>query len=324
MLTLITGATGFLGGHVLLALQDAGHDVRAFVRGDRHAAWLRDRGVAVMRGDLCDYASLRQACQGVAGIVHCAALVAHGARIADEQRQVNIEGTSNLLRAAGRARAARIVHVSSIVAVGCTRDGRELDESEPWGGASQPRIHYAWTKRESEERAFAAARGGLPITVVNPAVMIGPTAQTREARGHVGAVLAGEHGRVLPGGGSAAHVADVARGVVAALESAPTNERTILGGRNVTWLELRTALARIAGRRAPAGAWPTAMGTALARGASALEAVGLSRPRWAADRFRTWGWYGYASSEKAKATLGYVVPPFDELLARAIPGPEEA
>lgn len=317
MLTLLTGATGYLGGHVLHALQDRGHDVRALVRGERHRSWLEERSVDVVEGDLRDYATLRRACHGAEGIVHCAAMVAYWSRVNAEQRQINVEGTSNLLRAAGRAGARRIVHVSSIAAVGCTRDGRAVDEDEPWDLAVQPRVHYLWTKRESEERAFAAARGGLPITIVNPTTMIGPRAQDGRPTGHLGAVLAGDRSRPLPGGSSVAYVADTARSIVAALEDGPVNERTILGGANATWRELRASLARALDRPPPAAPRPAALGGALAHAASALELLHLGRPRHAADLYRSWGWYSCATSDKAARLLGHPTGSLDEVVARA-------
>lgn len=292
--------------------------MRALVRGARHREWLIDRGVHLAEGDLRDYASLRRACHGAEGLVHCAAMVAHGAHVAREQRLINVDGTSNLYRAAGRAGVKRIVHVSSIIAVGCTREGRAVDENEPWTGRHQPAVHYAKTKREAEERAFAAAYSGLPITIVNPTAMVGRVAQTGDARGHVAAALAGVTRRVLPGGSSIAHVADVASGVAIALETGAPGERTILGGSDRTWFELRRSLAVAAGRRPPRGTWSTWIAPPLVTATHALELVGLGRPRFASDKFRAWGWHSYADSSKARRTLGYQIPPFDEVVARAL------
>ncbi|MCH8240729.1 MAG: MFS transporter, partial [Proteobacteria bacterium] len=120
-------------------------------------------------------------------------------------------------RVAGRRGLERIVHVSTAAAVGQRRDRTPLCEDDPWVGSNGPRSMYIRSKRESEERALAAARTGLPVTVVNPAVMLGPRANRSEVRGLVQRAAQGV--RWVPrGGSSVAAVGDVAQGCVLALE----------------------------------------------------------------------------------------------------------
>lgn len=314
---LVTGATGYLGGHVVRAALARAHRVRALVRPGRERRWLEELGVACFEGDLCDEPSLLAALRGAEGLVHCAARLGAWSRQDEEQRRVNVEGTSALLRAAGRRGLARIVHVSSVVAVGARRDPTPLDEQFPWPGRAGPRLHYATTKREAEERVLAAVRQGLPALVVNPAAMLGPRADGKP-RGGLAAQARSARARVAPGGSSFADVEDVARGCLAALERGRVGERYLLGGHNLSWLELQRLLAERAGAAPPRGTHSALRGRALERCATLLDLAGLSRPRWAPERWRIWGWYTCADSSKATRELAYSFRALDELAARAL------
>src|SRR5438093_11859296 len=129
MIVLVTGAAGFLGSHVVRSLRSHGHAVRALVRPGRPHAWIDGPGVEIREGDLLDEKSLRQACRGVEGLVHCAAQRGNWSRRMREQRQVNAEGTARLYRAAYDHAVGRIVHVSTVVTFGANRDAKPLDES---------------------------------------------------------------------------------------------------------------------------------------------------------------------------------------------------
>ncbi|MDA1266220.1 MAG: NAD-dependent epimerase/dehydratase family protein, partial [Planctomycetota bacterium] len=245
METLVTGATGYLGGHVARLLVEAGHTVRALVRPGRDATWLAELGVALHVGDLTDERSLHNALRGADGLVHCAARMGYWSRQNEEQRRINVEGSSALYRAAGKRGIARVVHVSTVGAVGARRSPTPMNENEPWAGQGRPRAMYFTSKREAEERALAAAKGGLELCVVNPGGMHGARADGEPAGGMVAAVLAGKVGRVPPGGGTMARADDVARGCLAALERGERGRRYLLGGHNRTWLAIHESIASL-------------------------------------------------------------------------------
>jgi len=288
--------------------------VRALLRSEPCPGTFDVPEVDVRRGDLLDEHSLHAAARGVDAAIHCAACMGYWSRQDELQWRTNVEGTAAMLRVADR-RGLRMVHVSSVVAVGMRRDRRPLTEEEPWLGRRAVRAMYVASKREAEERACAAARSGVQVLVVNPAAMIGPRADGRPSGGMVAAARAGRLRRLHPGGSSVAHVADVARGCVGALERGTVGERYLLGGVNVSWLELCTPAARSFGSRPPQGTWPAHLGRLLALGAGGLDALRLSRPPWAPELFRLWGWYTYADSTKARRVLDYAPQPLDRVLA---------
>ena len=145
----------------------------------------------------------------------------------------------------------------------------------------------------------------MPITVVNPAMLVGPRLDGRGPAGYVTRLARGKLRWIPPGGSSVCDVADVAAGTVLALERGRVGERYLLGGPNLSWRELYGALARELGVPAPRRSVPGFAAASLARGAALLDLVRLSRPPWTPEIFRSWGWYAYADSGKAERELGY-------------------
>jgi dihydroflavonol-4-reductase len=321
MKVLVTGSTGFLGSHTVRALLGAGHTVRALVRPGRPRAALDGLDVELAEGDVLDEASLRAACRGADGLIHCAARTGYWSRQNAVQRAVNVEGTAKLLRAAHAAEVRKIVHVSSIATIGCTRNDapRALDETHAWNPRSM-RIHYVTTKKESEERALAAAWAGMDVVVVNPCMLVGPRFDGKRASATVLRIARGETKWIPPGGTSVADVEDVARGCALALERGRKGERYILGGHNVTWAELYGAIAGRLGVRAPGRRMPIAAVRALRFATGALDLAHLSRPPWTPEIFRALGWCAFVDSKKAGRELGYEVRPFEDVIARACVG----
>jgi dihydroflavonol-4-reductase len=313
---LVTGAGGYLGGHVVRALTEAGHEPRALVRREDQVSALEAMGARVFMGGLFDEQSLHRAARGADGLIHCAARMGYWSKQDAEQRRVNVDGTAAVLRVAHRRAVARVVHVSSIVAVGMRRDRTPMTEDEPWVGLARPKAMYVSSKREGEERALAAARSGLPLTVVNPGALFGPRADGRTRGGLVAGILRGDRGRVQPGGSTVADVRDVAVGCVLALEKGAVGRRYLLGDTNVSWCEFATAIASRAGLPFPKGEYPPALGAVLARGAGVLDALGLSRPPWAPERYRFWGWTTYADNSRAREELGYAPGGLEALVER--------
>ena len=316
MRILVTGATGFLGAHVVHALLAAGDEVRALVHSERPRDHIRAPDVELRQGDLLDERSLKEACRGVDGLVHCAARMGFWSRQNEIQRAINVEGTTALYRAARKSALARIVHVSSVAAVGASARPEVLDESAAWGTLGM-KVNYALTKRQGEERALAAARAGLPIVVVNPSALYGPRLDGGPVKGLVAAIARSSLPWVPPGGVSVADVADVAAATVAALRRGRAGERTILAGHNLTWRQLYEAIAAEVGGRVPRRALSLRGVRLRAFATGALDALHLSRPRWAPEIYRSYGLYSWYRSDKAARELGYGVRPLEQIVRRA-------
>jgi nucleoside-diphosphate-sugar epimerase len=173
MKVLVTGASGFLGSHVVEQLVKAGHDVRALVRRSSNRDFLERLGrVEFVYGGIDDAAALGDAVKGVDAIVHSAGLVK--ARSPEEFHSTNVKGTELLLEAAKKNAPGlrRFVFVSSLAAVGPSFDGVPIGTDR----AASPVTHYGRSKLEAE-RAVIAAKNDLNVVVLRPAAIYGPRDQ---------------------------------------------------------------------------------------------------------------------------------------------------
>lgn len=170
MKVLVTGATGFLGGPIVRRLLADGCSVRALVR---PGASLAIPGVEVVEGDVCDEASVRNAVSGVDAVVHAAARVDTKGKW-EEFAEANIRGTQRVIRAAQRAGAQVIVHISSLSIYAVARDGLTVTEDSPYESESDSRGHYSRSKLAADRIALAEAGRGAPVVVLRPGLLYGP------------------------------------------------------------------------------------------------------------------------------------------------------
>jgi nucleoside-diphosphate-sugar epimerase len=168
---LVTGATGFVGSHLVEALVRQQVAVVALVRPSSQASWLEALDVEIVWGDLFDQAALEQACQGVSVIAHCAARVGDWGPVED-YRRVNVEGLRHLLEAARTAQLRRFIHLSTL-GVYEARDHYGTDETAPL-----PHQHmdgYTQSKVEAERLVKQYyEQYGLPVVILRPGFVYGP------------------------------------------------------------------------------------------------------------------------------------------------------
>ena len=255
---LVTGGTGLVGNNVVRLLLDSGRSVRALVRSrgpavDRSLEGLR---VETHSGALDDERAIQQAADGAAFVVHSAAMVHVGRRHFDEMHRVNVEGTRLVARAARRA-GARMVHVSSVDAIGLRSDGTPADEETPPGGMLE--CPYVVTKRAAEAAVLEEVAKGLDAVIVNPVYMVGPWDWKPSSGRMLLEVGAGWGTFAPPGSNDFVDVRDVARGILAAMQRGRTGRRYILGGHPLTYLDAWRVFARVAGRMQPLGSAPPAL-----------------------------------------------------------------
>jgi nucleoside-diphosphate-sugar epimerase len=174
MKALVTGASGFIGGHLVDQLQAEGHDVTALVRPTSDTAHLRQVEARLAVGDVTDPASLREAARGQDCVFHTAAIVGTYGRWGDFL-EVGVRGTQNMLAAAAANNVPRFVHLSSIAVYGTNPRGRAFDEDLPYEEKPERWNHYVREKVWSEKRVWRAnEQGKLQATSIRPSVVIGP------------------------------------------------------------------------------------------------------------------------------------------------------
>jgi dihydroflavonol-4-reductase len=286
----VTGASGFIGGHVVDELEAQGADVRT--------DWV----------DILDLDRLARVVEGCEAVFHVAALYSYDADARMLER-VNVEGTRNVVEACVRRSVRRLVHTSTAGTCGpvAGRAATELDAPPDWELA----VPYKRTKLAAEELALGAAGNGLDVVVVNPTTPIGEGDRKPTPTGRIIADLV--HGKIWGylgrTGLNVVDVRDVARGHTLAFERGRSGERYLLGGVNLPLAELFAAVADLAGRPRPRVKVPYAAAVAAARaGLTNVNEVRLARLPM------------YFSSDKAVQKLRYRPGPVTPALARAVRG----
>jgi dihydroflavonol-4-reductase len=324
---LVTGATGFVGAALLRRLCALGADVHALARRSSRRGSASGLPVTWHEADLLEPASVDAAVEAFAraaraadrapDAVHGAAQLGYATGGAELARRVNVEGTRVVLEACQAHGVRRVVHVSSVVAVGHAPDARSaLDEDARYNGA-ELQVDYVTTKRAAEDFALAVSRQ-LDVVVVNPGAIFGsgpvPTNTTlflrRVAEGRVGPVAP-------PGSISAVGVDDVADGIARALERGRRGARYILAEQNLTLRELLASAARVLGASppratAPRGLWRA--GCALAVPWDRLHPARDATPQ----ALRMLGAHFRFDARRAREELGWSPRPFAEVLAATV------
>jgi dihydroflavonol-4-reductase len=235
---LVTGATGFLGSHIVEQLLSAGHEVRALVRSDQRI------NAEIVRGDVTNAASLAPAMAGCEAVIHSAAVVTFKVREAARQRDVNVQGTRNVVEAARTAGVKRLVFTSSVAAIGMP-NGRAADESTRYDWPVG--LVYNETKRDAEDIVRHAR--DLETISLNPALVLGPRERYHHSLPLFRLARWGLLQVVPAGGATLCDVRDVAAAHVAALTKGRPGERYVLGGPQLTFAELAAELAVATGGR---------------------------------------------------------------------------
>lgn len=324
MTTLVTGATGFIGGNLARALAAGGEDVRALVRPGANELAIRDTGVKQVAGDLLDPDSLRQATAGCETVYHCAAVYSFWSRRPDDIYRANVAGTQHLLDAARQAGARRVVFTSSVSTIGLPAPGGA--EPDALGAEDLPPDpshligHYKQSKYAAERLALAANGDDLEVVVVNPCAPVGKWDVKPTPTGRIPLDFA--RGRI-PGyvatGMNVVDVADVAKGHILAMEHGRPGERYILGNRNLTLREVFTMLAGITGKRAPRLRFPHWLVMGAAYCDQWVESGIMGRPpAIPVEGIKIARHPMYVSSRKAVEELGLPQSPVETALEKAV------
>ena len=251
MTSLVTGATGFVGGAVARALVTAGNEVRALVRRDSDLRGLEGLKIEQVQGDLRDRDSLRKALTGCRHLYHVAAHYALWARDPSVFYESNVSGTRWLLEAARDVGVERIVYTSTIGAIGLPKGGGPGTEDTPVS-LSQMAGHYKRSKYLAEQEVLKLAHTGLPVVIVNPSAPVGegdikptPTGQM------IVDFMKGRMWAYIETGMNLVDVDDVAIGHLRAMERGRIGERYILGNQNLSLRDIFNILSRLTGVKAP-------------------------------------------------------------------------
>ena len=307
--TLVTGGTGFIGSHVLRQLAARGDELRVLAREGRDLSHLDGIEFERATGDVCDRDSVRAAVEGVERIFHIAGKTSMKAKDRRRVFEVNVGGTRNVMEEALRAGVVRVIHTSSVGAVGPAEPGGTADEEQVFT-AGRLGIAYINSKHEAEMAAMRIAARGLPVVVVNPAFVLGPEDPTGTSNALVRRLLLRRIPAYVDGALSIVDVRDVARGHLLADERGLEGERYILSGRNFTLQRLFADISRIAEVPSPPVRVP---GKPMLAAIEALERAGAPIPASSDEIKSGMQWWTYRH-DKARRELGYEARPHEQTL----------
>ncbi|MBD3232695.1 MAG: NAD-dependent epimerase/dehydratase family protein [candidate division Zixibacteria bacterium] len=229
MNVLVTGASGQLGRRLVPALIGRGYTVKGHYRSREKASRYATMGMETILGDLTEPSWLNDAVSGCDAVIHCAAKVSLRPENREEMQRVNVSGTEAVVEACRNEDVRRLIHVSSVVAVGASDNGRLIDEDARFN-LGQLNLSYVDTKREAEEIALSANSRDLQVVVVNPSIMLSLPDEITES----------DYSKI-PGwipvyfdfGLNLVETDDVVEGIMSAMEKGAPGERYLLTGDNI-------------------------------------------------------------------------------------------
>lgn len=315
---LVTGATGFLGRHVVAGLLDAGRTpVRVLCRGTQ--PWAGDPRVEAVRGDIRDPDAVLEAMAGTRVVVHLAGMVRRGPDAAGSLKEVFVGGTRNVCEAALASPGTRVILASSSGTFAVGREPVVYDESAPYVEQVAARWPYYLAKIEQEKLALGyAERDGLDVVVLNPSILLGPGDVHRSSTNDVRVFLEGKIPNVPSGGLNFVDVRDSAAAFVRAIDKGRRGERYLLGGHNLSIRDFFGLLERVSGVRGPRlvlPEWLARAGAALMRQAGRVTGSEFPIDDASVEMsYRFW----YCDNTRARDDLGFRVRPAEDTIRDTI------
>ncbi len=308
----LTGASGFLGAHLLYELRAAGCTVKALSRRAESDAAIQAQGGLPVRADLTDRASLQAALAGCAAVFHAAADTSMWSRCAAAQTATNVDGTVNLLQASEAAGVQAFMHTSSVSAWSHRVRG-PIDESTPQRGGDSW-INYERSKFLGEQ---GVRHVGLPWIVFNPTHILGPGDRRNWAR-LIMLIDRGKLPGIPPGIGVFADVREITKAQVRAWQRQRFGQAYLLGGEQASFVDFVHRVGAMLGKRTPRGATPVPALMAFAHLANAWSRLSRREPSVTPESAALTCQYLQVDSAKARRELDYVETPLDRLLAETL------
>ncbi len=312
-IALVTGASGFLGLHLVEVLRAQGYAVRSL---GRHPHGRLDAlGVDQRVGSVTDAAVVADALQGVDCVYHLAGYVSRDKSDRGPMYAVHVDGTRTVLQGCLDAGITRVVVVSTSGTVGVSDDkrfmGRE-DSPVPWKVIGQWPYYESKAFQEKEVLDFVAR--GLPVKLARPTLLLGPGDHNGSSTGDVVKFLCGDVKAALPGGMSFVDARDVAAALPALMEKGEPGVGYLFGAANCSVHDFLVQLAQVSGMAPPAFTVPKRVVDSplevLVKKATTLKLFGGLEPQ----TFEMGCAYWYIDSTRAKTDLGFAPRPPAETL----------
>jgi dihydroflavonol-4-reductase len=300
----VTGANGLLGSYVVRELLAAQLPFVAIKRKGSNTSLLQDVSSSIVwrEADVTEYERVVESLDGVTGVIHTAALVSYHKRDRDTVHAINEGGTRNVVNACLQLNVKRMLHVSSVAALGKSKDKQDVSEESKWIEGARAST-YAVSKYRAELEVWRAQEEGLSTVIVNPSVILAPT-DWNKSSAQLFKYAWQQRPFYTDGGISVVDVRDVANIIVQLYQSPMERERFILAAGSVSYHDFFAMAARHFHTRAPY----IRVGKSLLQTVAALEAVRSfitgATPLVTAETAQLAGKTFTYSNEKVKKALG--------------------
>lgn len=316
---LVTGASGFIGHHVTMLLLEKGFSVRALCREGAHVREIEKQGAEIVRGDVTDRDSVREALRGCEAVFHLAADYRLWVPDPERMYHTNVQGTRNVLDLALRSGSVgKVVYTSTVGALAPAKsDGTPSDELSPVRMEDMTG-HYKKSKFMAEREAERYLKAGLQVVTVNPTTPVGEMDRKPTPTGRIIVdFLNGRMPAYLDSGLNFVDVRDVAAGHWLAFVKGSPGEKYILGNRNMSLKEFLGTLASVTGKRPPALKLPYLPVLLAAYVNEAASRVTGRPPAIPLTGVRMAGKLMFYNCGKAVKELGLPQSPVEDALGRA-------
>ena len=311
--TLVTGASGFIGSHLAQALAKRGDELRLLLRRTSQTDHLEGLDYERATGDVTDRRAVRRAMKGVERVFHVAGRTSLRPQDRVAVWDTNVKGARIVFDEALAAGVERLVHTSSVGAIGVAKPKGAIDETATFD-IGHLGITYVNSKHEAELEALRAAARGLPVLIVNPSFVLGPDDPTGTSMGLVRRFLLRQIPAYVDGGLNIVDVRDVAKGQLLADRKGEVGERYILSGRNFTLDRLFADLGRISGVDPPAVKLPGPLLLGVLEAGARAHMPLPSSP----EEVRAGMLWWTVRNTRAKQELGFKPRPHEETLEEAV------
>jgi nucleoside-diphosphate-sugar epimerase len=244
---LVTGGSGLVGNELIKQLLATGENVKAIY----HSTPLSfsHPNLEIVQCDILDVVSLNETLEGITQVYHCAAIVSYDPKDKRKLLKINIEGTANVVNASIDAGVKKLVHVSSVAALGRIREGKTITEKMNWTEETNNSI-YGKSKYFSEMEVWRGIGEGLEAVIVNPTLILGGK-NWESGSSAIFKNAYNEFKWYTDGVAGFVDVRDVARAMILLMNSEITAERFILNAENLSYKEIFSSIAKCFGKRPP-------------------------------------------------------------------------
>jgi len=241
---LVTGASGFIGQHLVPRLMELGQDVHTFGRAKAVPSFLNRLNLTHHRGDITDYAAISHAVQGMDVVFHLAGLVSYKKSDLNNIYAINVTGTKNVMEACLEHKIKRVIHTSSVAAMGIPAPGEIGSEDIEYNLANLG-LTYCDTKYLGEQEVMKRIASGLPAIVLNPGIIFGEGDTHPHHHAIFAAMSKGQMLGVPPGGIPFSDINDVVDAHINCMDKGNIGERYVLVNANLSFKEASHLFANI-------------------------------------------------------------------------------